>query len=99
MKRSDGRVRVLVEDDGIGIFPNCNFRGNSFGLAGIKERVSMLGGAVRVVSLKGQGTRIEINVPAIEREQEQEIANLIPNSEILQAAAASGGESDTHAKD
>jgi signal transduction histidine kinase len=99
MTRSNGRVKVLVEDDGVGIFPNGNFRGNSFGLAGIKERVSMLGGVVRVISLKGKGTRIEIDVPANEREQEQELANLIPNNEILQAAAASGGESDTHAKD
>jgi signal transduction histidine kinase len=99
MTRNNGTVKVLVEDDGVGIFPSGNFRGNSFGLAGIKERVSMLGGVVRVVSLKGQGTRIEIDVPAIEREQEQEIANVIPHRELLQAAAVSGGESDTHAKD
>jgi signal transduction histidine kinase len=99
MTRNNGTVKVLVEDDGVGIFPNGNFRGNSFGLAGIKERVSMLGGVVRVVSLKGKGTRIEIDVPANEREEEQALANVTPNREILQAAAASGGESDTHAKD
>ena len=66
MTRQAGMVTVLVEDDGVGIFPKSNFRGNSFGLAGIKERVGMLGGVVRVISMKGKGTKIEINVPATE---------------------------------
>lgn len=64
MERQNDGIHLLVEDDGVGIFPKSNFRGNSFGLAGIKERVGMLGGKVRVTSLKGQGTRIEITVPA-----------------------------------
>jgi glucose-6-phosphate-specific signal transduction histidine kinase len=36
----------------------------SFGLAGIKERIAMLGGVSRVISSEGKGTRIEIEVPA-----------------------------------
>jgi signal transduction histidine kinase len=63
MQRENGTIRLVVEDDGIGIFPKSNYRGNSFGLAGIKERVGMLGGEVRVISLKGEGTRIEVTVP------------------------------------
>jgi len=66
MERDSGTIRLAVEDDGIGIFPKGNYRGNSFGLAGIKERVGMLGGDVRVISLKGKGTRIEVSVPATE---------------------------------
>jgi signal transduction histidine kinase len=66
MSRDNGKVRLAVEDDGVGIFPKSNFRGNSFGLAGIKERVGMLGGEVRVVSMKGKGTRVELTVPATE---------------------------------
>jgi signal transduction histidine kinase len=100
MTRKNGNVRLLVEDDGVGIFPKSNFRGNSFGLAGIKERVGMLGGDVRVVSMKGKGTRIEINIPATERESQTELANVIPHSQMLYTAAAEqGGESDTNAKD
>ncbi|HUS19524.1 MAG TPA: GAF domain-containing sensor histidine kinase [Terriglobales bacterium] len=64
MGRRNDQIYLVVKDDGVGIFPRSNFRGNSFGLAGIKERVGMLGGKVRVTSLKGQGTRIEITVPA-----------------------------------
>jgi signal transduction histidine kinase len=97
MTRNNGKVKLLVEDDGVGIFPKSNFRGNSFGLAGIKERVSMLGGVVRVVSLKGKGTRIEIEVPATEREAGKDKASEIPNPQKMYAAGADGGESDTNA--
>jgi signal transduction histidine kinase len=99
MTRQDGMVTVLVEDDGVGIFPKSNFRGNSFGLAGIKERVGMLGGAVRVVSMKGKGTKIEINVPATEPLAVMPMA-MIGNEPILfSAATAELGESDKNAKD
>lgn len=64
MAREHDRVRLLVEDDGVGMERRSSSRGKSFGLAGIKERVGMLGGEVRVTSSKGKGTRIEVTVPA-----------------------------------
>ncbi len=61
------RVRLLVEDDGVGFSAkSSNSRGNSFGLAGIKERVHSIGGEVRVVSSRDRGTRIEVSVPLSE---------------------------------
>ena len=63
--RENDVVHVNVEDDGVGIQPSRgNPRDRSFGLAGIKERIAMLGGVSRVISTKGKGTRIEITVPA-----------------------------------
>lgn len=60
----DQSLRLLVEDDGVGFSSkSSNSRGNSFGLAGIKERVHSIGGEVRVVSSKERGTRIEVAVP------------------------------------
>ena len=65
MAREADRVRLLVEDDGVGMERrSSSSRGKSFGLAGIKERVGMLGGEVRVQSSKGKGTRMEVIVPA-----------------------------------
>jgi signal transduction histidine kinase len=64
MVRQGENVNVVVEDDGIGMQPKSSSRGHSFGLAGIKERVAMLGGVSRVTSGKGKGTRVEITVPA-----------------------------------
>jgi signal transduction histidine kinase len=67
--REDQQVQVVVEDDGIGIQAKADSRDQSFGLAGIKERIAMLGGISRVISAKGKGTRIEISVPAGEPAQ------------------------------
>jgi two-component system, NarL family, sensor histidine kinase UhpB len=67
--REDQQVQVAVEDDGIGIQAKTDSRDQSFGLAGIKERIAMLGGTSRVISAKDQGTRIEISVPAGEPAQ------------------------------
>ena len=63
MTREDGQVRLLVEDDGIGFVQKNVCKGRSFGLAGMRERVVTLGGAVRVRSSKGRGTRIEVTMP------------------------------------
>jgi signal transduction histidine kinase len=69
VERADELVQVVVEDDGVGIQSHSsNSRDHSFGLAGIKERVAMLGGTSRVISTKGKGTRIEISVPAGEEQ-------------------------------
>ncbi len=67
--REDDLVQVTVEDDGIGIQARTSSRHQTFGLAGIKERIAMLGGVSRVISTKGKGTRIEISVPAGEPAQ------------------------------
>jgi signal transduction histidine kinase len=67
--REEQQVQVAVEDDGIGIHAKTDSRDQSFGLAGIKERIAMLGGVSKVISAKGKGTRIEISVPAGEPAQ------------------------------
>jgi signal transduction histidine kinase len=69
VERADELVNVIVEDDGVGIHARSSNSRESFGLAGIKERISMLGGISRVISAKGKGTRIEISVPAGEATQ------------------------------
>jgi signal transduction histidine kinase len=86
LERRDDGIHLLVEDDGVGIFPKSNFRGNSFGLAGIKERVGMLGGKVRVASLKGKGTRIEITVPATNPTDLSRLEQLTQDPAIYAAA-------------
>jgi signal transduction histidine kinase len=81
VERADELVHVSVEDDGVGIQARSGSRDQSFGLAGIKERISMLGGISRVISTKGEGTRIEISVPAGEATQ-------VTERPLMQAAHA-----------
>lgn len=96
MHREGEKVRLLVEDDGVGIFPKSNFRGNSFGLAGIKERVGMLGGEVRVISLKGEGTRIEISVPATQPSEDSR--EFFSGTPVHAVVAAANGRGKVHAE-
>jgi signal transduction histidine kinase len=82
--REDDQVHVVVEDDGVGIQARSGPNDQSFGLAGIKERISMLSGVSRVISAKGKGTRIEITVPA------GEPAAPVERPALARAAAAHG---------
>jgi signal transduction histidine kinase len=93
MERDNGVIRLAVEDDGVGIFPKGNYRGNSFGLAGIKERVGMLGGDVRVISMKGKGTRIEVSVPATEPTTPHPLLEELRN---LHPAFSHAGDGNAH---
>jgi signal transduction histidine kinase len=51
-----------IRDDGKGFNPIASRR-KSFGLAGMKERVSMLGGTIAIASSPGRGSAITVRVP------------------------------------
>ena len=64
MARENGSVRLLIEDDGIGIAPQKPNPGRqTFGMAGMRERIGNIGGKMKVTSSRGQGTRIEVIAP------------------------------------
>jgi signal transduction histidine kinase len=62
----DDAVRVLVADEGRGFDPGA--RSDGFGLVGMRERVAIAGGSVRLTSAPGKGTTIEAVLPAIHRD-------------------------------
>jgi signal transduction histidine kinase len=57
----DGTVRLEVCDDGRGMAGTPE--GAGFGLLGVRERASRLGGSVDVVSRPGAGTTVRVAVP------------------------------------
>jgi signal transduction histidine kinase len=62
----DGQVRLQVRDNGVGFDPGQASRllaEGHFGLAGIRERVTFVGGRFDVRSAPGQGTTIEVAMP------------------------------------
>ncbi len=67
MDRTNDVVHLLIEDDGQGMMKTGGFSGRSFGLAGMRERISTLGGTVKVTSSRGKGTRIEVRLPSEQR--------------------------------
>lgn len=61
------QVRLRVEDDGIGFSGNSRTR--AFGLFGMRERIAVLGGTVRVRTRHGKGTQILVTVPLARRQK------------------------------
>jgi len=61
-----GQARLEIQDDGIG-FDAAAVAANpdrpAWGLMGMQERVSLMGGQFSITSQRGQGTLIEITVP------------------------------------
>jgi signal transduction histidine kinase len=65
LNRTEDHLCLRIEDDGVGI-SNVNASNSqrpTFGLAGMRERISTLGGTLRVESRKGKGTKILVSVP------------------------------------
>jgi signal transduction histidine kinase len=63
LRREDGTAIAIVEDDGGGFDPAAT-GDDALGLQGMRERLSLLGGRLRVESSRGAGTRLVAEVPA-----------------------------------
>jgi signal transduction histidine kinase len=87
LNRSETHLRLRIEDDGIGINNVPSTQRPTFGLAGMRERVSTLGGTLRVESRKGKGTKILVSVPV--PAGASPLAQPTPNSRL---ASVSGGD-------
>jgi len=68
--REESLLRIAIEDDGVGISATTNPQRRSYGLAGMRERISALGGTLSVSSRKGHGTKITASVPVTETSEE-----------------------------
>lgn len=55
-------VQLVVEDDGRGFDP-AHPPKDRFGLIGMNERVKLFGGALKLETSPGKGTRVEVRVP------------------------------------
>jgi signal transduction histidine kinase len=64
-----GRVLLEMRDDGKG-FDTQAVAGHGGGLAGLRERISLLGGRFELLSGNGKGTTMRIDIPPAEQEAE-----------------------------
>jgi len=56
-------LTMTIIDNGIGLRPSSRNKIGSFGLVGIEERISLLGGTCAIVSSPNAGTSVSISVP------------------------------------
>ncbi|MGN6372482.1 MAG: GAF domain-containing protein [Solirubrobacteraceae bacterium] len=62
LREREGVVHISVRDDGEGFDPDAHTGG--FGLLGMRERVQLLEGTLRIESARGSGTTIAASFPA-----------------------------------
>ena len=75
-----GALRLVVADDGIGFDPlpaAPSAHGGRFGLKTMAERAASIGATVAVVSRHGEGTRVEVTLPASRGARRREIEDAI----------------------
>ena len=67
IRYDDGQFRLRIRDDGKGIDPAILSRQGAeghYGLRGMRERATVMGGTLTVWSEVDEGTEVELNVPA-----------------------------------
>lgn len=62
----DDIVILRIIDNGIG-FDVAKVRTSSYGIQNMSERANEVGGTCKIISLKDEGTRIEVKIPQIEK--------------------------------
>lgn len=62
LKKDPEQISLAISDNGKG-FNTANISPKRFGLIGINERVTLLGGKLTVKSSRGSGTEIKVSIP------------------------------------
>ncbi|KQQ45369.1 histidine kinase [Duganella sp. Leaf126] len=60
---TDHTLTMTISDNGVGLRPNSRSKTGSFGLVGIEERITLLGGTCTIANGPNGGTVVAISVP------------------------------------
>ena len=63
LQRKDGTALAVIEDDGRGFDP-AEVRDDALGLEGMRERLALVGGRLRIETSSGAGTTLVAEVPS-----------------------------------
>lgn len=73
--RSDDVVELVIEDDGRGFAGTADVFG--FGMHGMHQRVALLRGTMRIVSVPGTGTKIIVSLPLRVEDLKDETSDVV----------------------
>jgi signal transduction histidine kinase len=62
LERTNGRLTLLVQDDGRGFDPSDGEALGHYGMRGMRERAELVGGTLHVESRPGEGTSVRLEV-------------------------------------
>ena len=74
LQGQDGMLALTVEDDGGGFDTRRISDPDCLGIAGMRERVALVGGTIEIKALPGQGTRLSCRMP-INGQEEQGVCH------------------------
>ncbi|WP_158590433.1 sensor histidine kinase [Noviherbaspirillum cavernae] len=63
LRHAEGRLEVMVRDDGVGIGPNNEDKPGCYGLIAMQERIVVLGGTITIENINPQGVGIHLSIP------------------------------------
>ncbi len=72
LKEKDGQILVQVSDDGVGFDQTKIATKDGLGINQIEARIHMMRGKFSIISYKGEGTQVKVELPI----QEKEVTNL-----------------------
>ena len=56
----EGKLTLIVDDDGVGFDAKKNDKVGHFGLTGMRERAQLVGGELNIISKPGEGTTVKL---------------------------------------
>ena len=60
---TDGKLKMSIKDNGIGLSENALLKENSLGITGMNERALMMGGSLEIISQADGGTEVLVTAP------------------------------------
>ncbi|MHA4870127.1 CHASE domain-containing protein [Duganella sp. PWIR1] len=63
LQQADGMLSMTINDNGVGVRDASRNKAGSFGLVGIEERISLLGGTCSITGSANAGTTVTVTVP------------------------------------
>lgn len=73
LRINERQLQFSIKDNGIGMYPGDRRKVRRFGLIGIQERITILGGELHIDSTPGRGTLLHMTIP-MRMESDQAVA-------------------------